>query len=67
MIMLTSKVIRTAKDLSIWLTPKTSAASSDGTRYFAYMLDIGLFPNAAPRDFQQVEPGQVDDSIDKIR
>jgi len=47
----------------------TSAANSDGTRYSAYMLDIGLFPNANPRDFQQVEPGQMDDKHrqDKIR
>ncbi|GAB2933922.1 hypothetical protein [Rheinheimera gaetbuli] len=51
------------------VNPNTSAASSDGTRYSAYMLDIGLFPNANPRDFQQVEPGQTDDKHrqDKIR
>ncbi|EKO3944204.1 hypothetical protein F7U70_003110 [Vibrio fluvialis] len=51
------------------VNPNTSASNSDGTRYSAYMLDIGLFPNANPRDFQQVEPGQTDDKHrqDKIR
>lgn len=51
------------------VNPNTSAANSDGTRYSAYMLDIGLFPNANPRDFQQVEPGQADEKHrqDKIR
>ncbi|MFC3700402.1 hypothetical protein ACFOND_02020 [Reinekea marina] len=47
----------------------TSASNSDGTRYSAYMLDIGLFPNSNPRGFQQVEPGQKDEHHreDKIR
>lgn len=51
------------------VNPNTSAASSDGTRYSAYMLDIGLFPNANPRDFHQVEPGEPDEKHrhDKIR
>ncbi|MFM1662090.1 hypothetical protein [Aeromonas salmonicida] len=51
------------------VNPNISAASSDGTRYSAYMLDIGLFPNSNPRDFQQVEPGQTDENHrqDKIR
>jgi hypothetical protein len=46
-----------------------SASNSDGTRYSAYMVDIGLFPNANPRTFQQVEPGQKDEHHreDKIR
>lgn len=46
-----------------------SAAHSDGTRYSAYMVDIGLFPNSNPRDFQQVQPGQKDEHHreDKIR
>jgi hypothetical protein len=38
-----------------------SAAHSDGTRYSAYMVDIGLFPNSNPRKFQQIEPGQRDE------
>ncbi|WP_155975723.1 hypothetical protein [Daejeonella oryzae] len=47
----------------------TSSAPSDGTRYSAYLIDIGLFPNANPRNFQQVEPGQKDDEgrEDKLR
>lgn len=51
------------------VNPNISAANSDGTRYSAYMIDIGLFPNSNPRDFQQVEPGQKDahHREDKIR
>lgn len=51
------------------VNPNTSASNSDGTRYSAYMLDIGLFPNSNPRGFQQVEPGQKDEHHreDKIR
>ena len=47
----------------------TSSAPSDGTRYSAYLVDVGLFPNANPRNFKQVEPGQKDDEgrEDKIR
>lgn len=47
----------------------TSSAPSDGTRYSAYLVDVGLFPNANPRNFKQVEPGQKDDDgrEDKIR
>lgn len=47
----------------------TSSAPSDGTRYSAYMIDIGMFPNANPRSFHQVEPGQKDDAgrEDKMR
>ncbi len=51
------------------VNPNISASHGDGTRYSAYMLDIGLFPNANPRGFQQVEPGQKDENQreDKIR
>jgi len=47
----------------------TSSAPSDGTRYSAFLIDIGLFPNANPRNFKQVEPGQKDDEgrEDKLR
>ncbi len=47
----------------------TSSAPSDGQRYTAYLVDIGLFPNSNPRNFQQVEPGQKDESgrEDKLR
>lgn len=47
----------------------TSSAPSDGSRYTAYVVDIGLFPNSNPRGFQQVEPGQKDEEgrEDKLR
>lgn len=46
-----------------------SSAPSDGLRYSAYMVDIGLFPNSNPRNFQQIEPGQKDEKgrDDRIR
>lgn len=49
--------------------PITSAAPSDGKKYAAYMIDIGLYPNSKPRNFDQVEPGASDDKArkDKIR
>ncbi|MCD0457172.1 hypothetical protein LPB85_17105 [Chryseobacterium sp. LC2016-27] len=51
------------------VNPNTSSAPSDGTRYSAYMVDIGLFPNSNPRQFTQIEPGQKDESgrEDKLR
>lgn len=51
------------------VNPNTSASHGDGTRYSVYMLDIGLFPNSNPRNFQQIEPGQKDENQreDKIR
>ncbi len=47
----------------------TSSAPSDGLRYSAYMVDIGLFPNANPRDFRQILPDEKDNRgrEDKIR
>lgn len=47
----------------------TSSAPSDGLRYSAYMVDIGLFPNSNPRDFKQILPDEKDDRgrDDKIR
>ena len=47
----------------------TSSAASDGKRYAAYMLDIGLYPNSRPRNFRQIEPGEKDEEgrEDKIR
>ena len=47
----------------------TSSAASDGRRYAAYMLDIGLYPNSRPRNFRQIEPGEKDEEgrEDKIR
>ncbi len=43
----------------------TSRAPSDGRRYEAYLLDIGLYDNPRPRSFTQVEPGQRDDKARK--
>jgi len=43
----------------------TSRAPSDGRRYEAYLLDIGLYDNPRPRNFAQVEPGQHDDKARK--
>lgn len=43
----------------------TSKAPSDGRRYEAYILDIGLYDNARPRNFSQIEPGQRDDKARK--
>ncbi len=47
----------------------TSSAPSDGLRYSAYMVDVGLFPNANPRDFKQIQPDEKDERgrEDKIR
>jgi hypothetical protein len=39
---------------------KTSSAPSDGRRYEAYILDVGLYENSRPRNFSQVEPGSQD-------
>ena len=39
----------------------TSSAPSDGRRYEAYMLDVGLYDNSRPRNFNQLLPGAVDD------
>jgi len=49
--------------------PITSAAPSDGKKYSAYMIDIGLYTNSKPRNFNQIEPGASDDKArkDKIR
>ena len=43
----------------------TSRAPSDGRRYEAYLLDIGLYDNPRPRSFTQVEPSQRDDKARK--
>lgn len=43
--------------------PNTSASgSASGTRYTAYMVDIGLYPNAVQHGFNQLEPGITDDA-----
>ncbi|MFQ3275041.1 MAG: GTPase SAR1 family protein [Candidatus Nanohaloarchaea archaeon] len=47
----------------------TSSAPSDGTMYSAYMVDIGLYPNSRPRNFDQIDPGVRDEQYrrDNIR
>ncbi|HPE10076.1 MAG TPA: hypothetical protein PLT28_10035 [Saprospiraceae bacterium] len=49
--------------------PIISCAPSDGKKYAAYMLDIGLYTNSKPRNFTQIEPGASDDKSrkDQIR
>lgn len=42
-----------------------SKAPSDGRRYEAYILDIGLYDNARPRNFTQIEPGYRDEKARK--
>jgi hypothetical protein len=43
----------------------TSKAPSDGKRYEAYIIDLGLYDNARPRHFRQVEPGLRDEKSRK--
>lgn len=46
-----------------------SAARSDGKKCSAYMIDIGLYTNSKPRNFNQIGPGASDEKAtkDKIR
>jgi hypothetical protein len=39
----------------------TSSAPSDGRRYEAYMVDVGLYDNSRPRNFTQLLPGAADE------
>ena len=47
----------------------TSCAPSDGRRYEAYMIDVGLYDNSRPRNFTYIEPGSADNKgrKDKMR
>lgn len=47
----------------------TSCAPSDGRRYEAYIMDVGLYDNSRPRNFSQLEPGATDSKSrrDKMR
>lgn len=49
--------------------PATSCAPSDGTMYSAYMVDIGMYSNSKPRNFDQIDPGVRDEKEkqDKVR
>ncbi len=56
------QIIRELVDLRLihLVDENTSKAPSDGKRYEAYIIDIGLYDNARPMNFTQVEPGQRD-------
>jgi hypothetical protein len=43
----------------------TSSAPSDGRRYEAYIVDVGLYENSRPRNFNQIEPGVADEKSRK--
>jgi hypothetical protein len=56
------QAIRELVDLRLihLIDSNTSSAPSDGRRYEAYILDVGLYENSRPRNFTQVEPGSQD-------
>ncbi|MBZ5601473.1 MAG: hypothetical protein LAO79_04125 [Acidobacteriia bacterium] len=56
------QAIRELVDLRLihLIDSNTSSAPSDGRRYEAYILDVGLYENSRPRNFNQVEPGTED-------
>ena len=56
------QAIRELVDLRLihLIDSNTSSAPSDGRRYEAYILDVGLYENSRPRNFNQVEPGSED-------
>lgn len=58
-----NQAIKELVDLRLFhlVNSNISSAPSDGLRYSAYMIDISLFPNANPRNFAQIEPGQKDE------
>lgn len=57
------QAIRELVDLRLihLVDPNTSKAPSDGRRYEAYVLDISLYDNPRPRNFNPVDPGHRDD------
>ncbi|HHY25540.1 MAG TPA: hypothetical protein GX523_02090 [Desulfitobacterium dehalogenans] len=61
------QAIRELVDLRLLhlIDSNTSCAPSDGRRYEAYMLDVGLYDNARPRNFRQIEPGSTDEKSRK--
>ncbi|MDO5968472.1 hypothetical protein Q4Q35_01505 [Flavivirga aquimarina] len=66
-----NQAIKELVDLRLFhlVNSNISSAPSDGFRYSAYMIDISLFPNANPRNFTQIEPGERDNRSreDKLR
>jgi hypothetical protein len=63
------QAIRELVDLRLihLIDANTSSAPSDGRRYEAYILDVGLYENSRPRNFEQVEPGSQDSKSRKDR
>ena len=61
------QVIRELADLRLihLVDHNTSKAPSDGRRYEAYIIDIGLYDNSKPRNFNQIDPSQRDDRARK--
>jgi len=63
------QAVRALVDLRLihQIEKSTSSAPSDGQMYEAYILDIGLYDNAKPRSFNQIEPGMTDSKSRKDR
>lgn len=61
------QIIKELVDLRLihLIDENTSKAPSDGLRYEAYMLDVGLYENSRPRKFNQVQPGSRDEKSRK--
>ncbi len=57
-----SQAVRELLDLRLihLVAENISKAPSDGRRYEAYIIDVGMYDNSRPRNFEQVEPGQKD-------
>ena len=57
------QIIRELADLRLihLIDDNTSKAPSDGKRYEAYILDVGLYDNSRPTNFKQIQPGQRDE------
>lgn len=43
------------------INDNTSKAPSDGRFYEAFIIDLGLYDTALPRNFKQIDPGQRDE------
>ncbi len=61
------QLIRELVDLRLihLLDDNTSKAPSDGKRYEAYILDVGLYDNSRPQSFKQIDPSKRDEKSRK--
>lgn len=61
------QAIRELVDLRLLhlIDDNTSRAPSDGRRYEAYVLDLGLYDTSRPRNFEQIDPTQRDEKSRK--